>query len=473
MAVEAERVRKLNPAGHRGAGARYVLYWAQMNRRVDSNHALLYAVELGNALNLPILYYEALTCSYPGANDRLSTFILEGVPDTAERLKQLGIGYVFYLRRRPQEPNDVLYRLAREAAAVVTDDFPAFIARRHNAQVPERLDVSYYAVDSSCIVPASALSKREYGAYTIRPKLRKLLPAYLKPADPVRVKKRWRYRLPQDWHTVITRDNVAELIATCQVDHSIGPSLTFIGGRAHAVLLLRRFLTNNLKRYAHSRNEPAEHATSNLSPYLHFGHISALEVALAAEDYAADHEFSAAEFLDELITWRELAFNHARFVEHPERIENLPAWCQKTMRQHANDPRRPCYSAAQLLNAGTHDELWNATQKEMLLRGQIHGYYRMYWGKKIVEWSKTYQSAVDTMLGIHDRYALDGRDPNTYAGVLWCLGLHDRPWFERPVFGAIRYMSQEGMRRKTNTQAYIEEISDLERTGKDPYKVTL
>ena len=473
MPVEPQRVRKLNQKGHRTNGARYVLYWAQMNRRAESNHGLLFAVELANQANLPVLYYEALTCSYPSANDRIHTFILEGVPDTSERLHKLGIGYIFYLRRNREAPNDVLYQLAREAAAVVTDDYPAFIAREHNSRVPERLDIAYYVVDSSCIVPMALLTKREYGAYTIRPKLQKLLPTYRTPADPVRVKHSWRHSLPGRWHTEVTRESVAALVADCEIDHSVKPSPTFTGGSARARKLLSHFLTNHLKHYAVRRNEPAAHATSNLSPYLHFGHISALEVALAVEDYAADHQFSAAEFLDELITWRELALNYARFATHSCRIEDLPEWCLLTMKQHARDKREPCYSAAQFEEAATHDELWNATQKEMLLRGKIHGYYRMYWGKKIIEWSNSYQSALDIMVQIHDRYALDGRDPNTYAGILWCFGLHDRPWFERPVFGTLRYLSLDGMKRKTGTQAYIDEIRYLELTGKDPYKVPL
>jgi deoxyribodipyrimidine photo-lyase len=205
-----------------------------------------------------------------------------------------------------------------------------------------------------------------------------------------------------------------------------------------------------------------------MSPYLHFGHISSLEIALAVEEYAARHKMNASEYLEELIVRRELAFNYARFVEDPQSLGNLPDWCQKVMNKHSNDKRDPEYSPEQLERAETYDELWNAAQKEMLHRGIIHGYYRMYWGKKILEWSATYQGAVDTMVKIHEKYALDGRDPNTFTNILWCFGLHDRPWFERPIFGAFRYMSLEGMKRKTDTRAYIEEIRYLEATGNDP-----
>jgi deoxyribodipyrimidine photo-lyase len=471
MAVETERIRKLNERPLRDP-ARYVLYWAQMNRRVESNHGLLYAIELANRRNLPVLYYEGLTCSYPSANDRLHTFVLEGVPDTERRLKKLGIGYVFYLRRRKSDANDALYQLARHAAAVVTDDYPTFIARQHNASVPAKLEIPYFVVDSSCVVPMSTMAKREYAAYTIRPKIRRALGQYLKPADTVRVKRKYEDASAHALHTEVEKAKIAALVEGCEIDHSVKPSPSFTGGREAAERRLDHFLEDNLRRYARERNEPGARATSGMSPYLHFGQISALEIALTAKAYADEHKLMAEEYLEELIVRRELAFNYARFVEQPDRLEDLPDWVQQTMSRHAGDKRDPLYSRQQLERAETYDELWNATQKEMLLRGKIHGYYRMYWGKKILEWSATYQEAVDTMVAIHDRYALDGRDPNTYTGILWCFGLHDRPWFDRPIFGTIRYMSLEGMKRKTNTGAYLEEIACLEKTGKDPHRTT-
>ncbi len=471
MAVERERIRALNSAPLRKDSAQYVIYWAQMNRRVESNHGLLHAIEIADRLGLPVLYYEGLTCSYPHANLRLHTFILEGVPDTECRLKKLGIGYVFSLRRRTADRNDTLYRLAKHAAAVVTDDYPTFIARTHNTRVPAKLDIPYIAVDSSCIVPMSVMAKREYAAYTIRPKIHRELKTYLKAAGPIRPKHKWpasHQPEMQAMHTTVERGAIPQLAASCEIDHSIKPSPTFTGGRDAAEKRLQYFLKHNLHRYAKGRNEPSEQATSRMSPYLHFGHISPLEIALAVEEHAAQHNLNAAEYLEELIVRRELAFNYARFVDNPQSLGNLPEWCQKVMEKHSKDKRDPEYSPEQLERAETHDELWNATQKEMLHRGIIHGYYRMYWGKKILEWSPTFQGAVDTMVEIHEKYALDGRDPNTFTNILWCFGLHDRPWFERPVFGALRYMSLDGMKRKTNTRAYIDEIRYLETTGKDP-----
>ena len=452
-----ERVRQLNSAGIHPAG-KYVLYWSQMNRRVDSNHALAFTAGLANQLDLPLLFYEGLTCSYPHASDRLHRFILEGVPETEKRLAALGIGYAFYLRRRRSDPNDILYRLAARAAAVVTDDYPVFITARHNPSVAPKLNIPFYAVDSSCIVPMACIEKREYAAYTIRPKIHRLLPRYLKPAPPVEV----RRPFPAGeilFHTCVTSENIGGLIASCEIDHSVQPSQSIRGGRSAAEAQLAHFLKQCLSRYAGQRNEPSAHATSGLSPYLHFGQISSLEVALAVRADARAHKLIADEFLEELIVRRELAFNFARFAPRVDSLEALPEWARQTMRRHRRDRRDPVYTREQFERAATGDALWNATQKELLLRGTIHGYYRMYWGKKIIQWSPNCEEALDTMIYLHDRYALDGRDPNTYTNILWCFGLHDRPWPERPVFGTLRYMSLEGMRRKTDVDAYIREVT--------------
>lgn len=461
------RVRILNGAKP-SPDARYVLYWAQMNRRVESNHALLHAVETANGQKLPLLVYEGLTYSYPYANDRHHTFLLEGAAEMEQRLSKLGIGYVFYLERGPQDRTGVLYQLAAQAAVLVTDDYPTFIARKHNSSVPAKVSVPYHAVDSSCVVPMSLMEKREWAAYTIRPKIHRLLPQYLKPVHPIRLAVPFTLPRPR-FHTPVTPERIAKLVASCAIDHGVRPSLSFRGGRLASERTLHRFLEDKLRRYSRERNDPAAHATSDLSPYLHYGHISALEVALAAKAYAAEHGLIADEFLEELIVRRELAFNYARFSDPPDTFAHLPGWALKTMEEHDKDRRDPCYTREQFELAQTHDPLWNAAQKELLLRGKIHGYYRMYWGKKIIEWSATHHEALETMVHLHDRYAVDGRDPNTYTNILWCFGLHDRPWQERPVFGKLRYMSYDGMRRKTASDAYLKEIENLERTGQDPF----
>ncbi|MEQ1884736.1 MAG: deoxyribodipyrimidine photo-lyase [Bryobacteraceae bacterium] len=458
----ADRNLLLNKAPWRADG-KYVLYWAQMNRRVSSNHALSFAVDLANREGLPVLVYEGLTCEYPYANDRFHTFVLEGVPDTAARLEKAGIGYLFHLRRRRSDPNNALYRLAKDAAAVVTDDYPVFIARTHNRSVPAKLDIPVYAVDASCIVPMANFDKQEYGAYTIRPKIRKVLDQYLQPLPALRVSRRFTLPLltdPQtaDLHSEVTRENIASLVACCEIDHTVGAATKYPGGSGRAEARLRSYLENNLRRYARYSNQPSARATSGLSPYLHFGHISSLDIALAARDYAAEHEVVAEEFLEQLIVRRELAFNFARFSPSIDSLEALPSWARATLAKHDGDPRAYVYSRDDFDQARTHDALWNAAQTELVETGLMHGYYRMYWGKKIIEWSASHAEALATMIELNDRYALDGRDPNTYTNILWCLGLHDRPWAERSIFGMVRFMSLDGMKRKTDVDSYIRQV---------------
>jgi deoxyribodipyrimidine photo-lyase len=450
------RVRALNDQPIR-RGGRYVLYWCRWNRRVESNHALLYAAETANQMNLPLVCYERLSCAYPTASDRFHTFVLEGVPEMQAAVRQLGAGYIFQLPRRKSTSDAAMREVIGGAAAVVTDDC---------LRATPRLDVQLQAVDSSCIVPMSKIPQRSYAAYSIRPKIHRMLAEFLRPVPVVKLRRPFREGFG-DLHTEVTTGNVAELVASCEIDHSIRPSASFRGGRRVAEATLQRFLVERLRRYARDKNEPAAHATSDLSPYLHYGHVSSLEVALAVQEHARKHKLIADEFLEELIVRRELAFNFCRYAERYTTLDVLPDWAQQTIAKHRSDARDPVYTREQFELAATHDDLWNATQHELRLRGKIHGYYRMYWGKKILEWSASAGEALATMLYLHDRYALDGDDPNTYTNILWCFGLHDRPWPERPVYGTIRSMVRSGMERKTDVGAYIREIGQLERTGKE------
>ena len=424
------RVRLLNDAPAR-PGAEYVLYWAQINRRLDSNHGLAFAVQTANQIGLPVLVYEGLTYAHRWSCERFDNFILAGVPDNAARASELGLGYTFYHRRTKADPNNTLYQLAQRAAVVVTDDFPGYMAAAHNASVPSKIGIPYYVVDSSCIVPMSLLQKQEYAAYTIRPKVHRLLDEHLHPVEPIRVKRKWTG-------------------APFGPPVSKGP-----GGRKAALARLDTFLEDGLRRYARDNREPMAHGTSQLSPYLHFGHISSLEIALAVREHAERHKLIVPEFLEQLIVRRELAFNFAARGPSPHTLAALPEWARQMLSKHDRDKREVVYTCEQFEQAQTHDVLWNAMQRQLLRDGIIHGYHRMYWGKKIIEWSATHQEALDTMIYLNDRYALDGRDPNTYTNILWCFGLHDRPWTERPIFGMIRYMNLAGMRRKTNVDAFI------------------
>ena len=448
-----QRVRKLNDSPVR-PGGRYVLYWLRYHRRAEANHTLLLAASLANRLELPLLVFEGLACGTPYANLRRHTFVLEGAAETAASLRKLGIGYTFYLEQRPGGIETALSAVLRDAAAVVTDDYPEPLA----GPLPA-FDLQAWAVDANCVVPATLIGQRCYAAYSIRPKIHQLLPQFLKPVEPVRVGRRF----PRQEGVL---PSLADL-AACQIDRSVAPATAFRGGRGEAERRLERFLAERLARYSRDKNQPAAHATSDLSPYLHFGYLSPLEVALAVRDYAGEHRLIADEFLEELLVRRELAFNFARYTRRVDSLAELPEWARATLDKHRRDQRDPLYTREQFESAATCDDLWNATQKELLLRGKIHGYYRMYWGKKIVEWSAAPEEALATMIHLHDRYALDGQNPNTYANILWCLGLHDRPWPERPIFGSVRFMSRAGMQRKTDVPQYLREIDDLERTRKE------
>ena len=452
-----ERVRKRNTAEVR-PGGQYVLYWCSRGRRAEWNHALEFAIRLANERRLPLLVFESLSCDYAEANARLHTFALQGVPEFAAALRRRGIGYCFHLPRRKGEAIPIAAPLAAEAAAIVTDDHPL------ERPAADCGDAAWYAVDASCIVPAHSIPQRAYAAYSLRPKIRKLLPQFLLPVKQERVKHRFTLPLPA-FHTEVCAENVARLVAECEIDPSVTPVAATPGGRGAALHRLARFLEHGLRRYAREKNEPSAHATSGLSPYLRAGYISSLEVAMAVQQVAAEHRWIAGEFLEELIVRRELAFNFAWHARRLDSLRELPEWAQATLRKHRRDRRDPAYNGRQFAAARTHDDLWNAAQRELLLRGTIHGYYRMYWGKKILEWSRTPQEALATMIHLHDRYALDGQDPNTYANILWCFGLHDRPWPERPVYGTVRSMSRAGMERKTNVAAYLEEIARLEQSG--------
>src|SRR6185437_16175147 len=304
-------------------------------------------------------------------------------------------------QKRGQKPSP---HPARRAVAVVADAWPDVLG----GVVPD-FGVETYTVDSSCIVPSPVIEGRIYAAYSMRPRLRRILDRFLKAVPAV--------------HVEVPFPGAIDLPALeyrrCEIDHSVAPSSLYRGGRKAALRRLDEFLDQRLRRYNADKNEPAAHATSELSPYLHPGYISALEIALRVHEHQKEHQTAAEAFLEELIVRRELAFNFAWNTGRVDSLEELPEWVRKTLHLHRKDEREFTYTRAQFEAASTADDLWNAAQKELLLRGKIHGYYRMYWGKKIIEWSKTHEDALATMIYLNDKYALDGQDPNTYTNILW------------------------------------------------------
>ncbi|MBK8465973.1 MAG: deoxyribodipyrimidine photo-lyase [Chloracidobacterium sp.] len=449
-----ERVLKLNDK-QPNPKARYVLYWMQMYKRVENNHALIYAIRQTNELKLPLVVYEGLKYYYPWASDRVHTFILEGVEENRLEFERLGIRYIFYLQTDKDAPMQTVAKLAKDAAVIVTDDYPCFIIPEHNRRIAEKADIPVYAVDSNGIIPMSKFEKEEYAAYTIRPKINKLLDQYLKPLANETVDTPSLGIKVDCPETEVAVDNISDLVTSCDIDHSVAPSTHYRGGTANGRARLKNFVSKILPDYDKARSKPDRDGSSRLSSYLHFGFLSPLEIALTVQDADAPQESKDA-YLEELIVRRELSFNMTRHNPNYDSLAALPAWVQKTMREHADDERQYVYSLEQLEAGDTHDDLWNAAQREMVVTGEMHNYVRMLWGKNVIAWSPSYEVAFETLVHLNNKYCLDGRDPNSYAGILWCFGKHDRAWFERPVFGLIRYMASHSTGKKFDSKKYIE-----------------
>lgn len=447
----------------------YVLYWMQMFRRTRSNAALDEAVRLANRLERPLVVYEGLNPDYPGACDRHHRFLLGCARETARALGERGVRYVFHLRRTRNEDRAAAVEMIAEAAAAVVDDFPAFILPGVTRAALERTRSSgtpVLAVDDNGVVPLAEIEGRQYAARTIRPRLHRLLPAYLHPlAEHSPEVRRPGVSVPAEGLgpelAEASDADLDALVASCEVDHDVPPSPRFPAGREAALERLERFLAEGLPRYADASSDPGAGATSDLSPYLHFGCLSSREAALRA--LAADAPEEAVDaWLEQLVVRRELAYNFcwSTPLEDHTSLDALPDWARETMAEHADDERPVTYDRATFERAATEDELWNAAQRELLHTGTIHNYMRMLWGKKVLEWSADYGSALETMLDLHHRYALDGRNPNTYANVLWCFGLHDRAFGERAVFGKLRPMTSASTRRKHDVDSYMQRVDE-------------
>jgi len=464
----AARVRTLRGGEPLARGA-YVLYWMQMYMRGAANAALDEAVRRANQLDLPLLVYQGLNPDYPEANDRVHTFILECARDVARELAGRGLAYRFHLRRSAAgDPPPVAAELAAGAACVIVDDFPAFILPRVTQALLYRTadaGVPVDAVDANGLVPLGRIPDRQYAAYTIRPRLHARIPEFLVPEPAPRLRNRSRPKLPVDDDLFVPAgelrdEEIARLVGACEIDHDVLPSLRHEGGRARALERLDAFLDERLADYAAHRNDPGRRATSGLSPYLHFGCLSTLEIVHATLDADAPDE-SVDAFLEELVIRRELAFNFCRYtpVAEHDTLDPLPDWARKTLSEHAGDERPRVYGKRDLERGLTHDELWNAAQRELVATGTFHGYLRMLWGKNLIRWTSDYETAQRFMLRMHDRYALDGRDPNTYANVLWCFGLHDRAFKEDPVLGKLRPLKSSSTRRKFDVEPYAERVA--------------
>jgi deoxyribodipyrimidine photo-lyase len=486
VSVPSPRIRDLNLRPVRGDGD-YVLYWMVAARRTRFNFALQHAVRRSLELDRPLLVLEALRCDYPWASERFHRFILQGMADNQVRFRRAGIAYYPYVERTPGEGKGLLADVASRACCVVTDEFPCFMIPDMIAAGARRSQVCMEAVDGNGLLPLQAADQAFPTAYAFRRFLQRELPGHLTEfpepdplagysslvepdlTDPVR--DRWPMADPD---LLACRPGA---LATVDMDRTV-PAVGLTGGEKAAGDLLNRFVRERLQGYDTKRNDTAVHGSSGLSPYLHFGYVSSHQIctALFAREGWSPGDLSdstagkrqgwwgmsaAAEaFMDQLVTWRELGFNNCTWLPDYDRYESLPEWAQETLAKHASDPRDPVYTLDQFARAETHDPLWNAAQRQLLEEGRIHNYMRMLWGKKILHWSEEPREALRIMIELNNRYAMDGRDPNSYSGIFWVLGRHDRAWGpERPIFGKIRYMTSENTARKMNVKPYLERFS--------------
>lgn len=431
----------------------YVLYWMQQAQRTRYNHALEWALSAANACQLPLVVAVVLTESYPEANARHYAFMLEGWSDVSHALHQRGIGF----RVCRGNPPDVIVPLALQAALLVGDVGYLRIQRQWRNQVAAEVPCPFTVVETDVVVPIQQASrKEEYAARTLRPAILRLRDRYLKPVrtEAVRVPP-----LPEDAAPVSI-----PACSSLSVDRSVAPSDIFRGGQEAAQSTLETFIHGALARYADKRNDPSLGVVSHMSPYLHFGQISPIDIALRIRESQAPDEAKEA-YLEELIVRRELSMNYVFYQPGYDTYAALPSWARKTLDLHRDDPRETLYSYDQFDQATTHDPYWNAAQQEMRITGKMHNYMRMYWGKKIIEWSASPEEAFKTMLALNNRYEIDGRDANGFTGVAWCFGKHDRPWKERAIFGSVRYMAASGLERKFAIQNYVHQVEALERNA--------
>jgi len=457
-------------------------------RRTNWNFAFQRAVEWAVTLRKPLLVLEALRCDYPWASDRLHRFFLDGMLDNANRLKGSGVFYYPYVEPERGAGKGLLAALAHTASVIVTDDFPCTFLPRMVAAAADQVQTRFEQVDSNGLLPLSAADAVFTTAYSFRRFLQRRLPECLERfplADPLARAKLPPLRQPpaavlKRWPPVSENElqEPAALLARLPIDHAVPPAPTR-GGALAGHKAAHVFLKRRLPEYADSRNEPQLDVASGLSPYLHFGHVSVHQVFLDLAELESwspkslggkvdgkragwwGMNPSAEAFLDELVTWRELGYNMTSRREDYDRFESLPDWAKQTLRKHARDRRVHTYSLADFESARTHDPLWNAAQRQLLREGRIHNYLRMLWGKKILEWTPTPEDALAVMIELNNKYALDGRNPNSYSGIFWVLGRYDRPWGpERPVFGTVRYMTSESTARKYKVKDYIAKYSD-------------
>ncbi|WP_290876358.1 hypothetical protein [Gracilimonas sp.] len=473
--------KEVNPDGG------YVLYWMQINRRLQYNYALEYAVALANKYEKPLLIYESVVANYPWVCDRFHAFLLEGMKEHLDELSDTKINHYCYTERNAGDAEGSFQTLAKNSVAVVADEFPVYIIRENNERMAGEIEVPYITIDSNGIIPLGITDTDPYSAYLFRKVMQEhFLEAYTHPPkkdplddlenlNPIRFPDGFEDKYPRADKVL---EDIPKFISTLDINHDIG--ITGKKGTRQAALgKLGDFIAHGLHRYDEERNDPDADAASGLSPWLHFGLISEYEIVKAVldhqpEDWDLDDitpnngkrsgffngDQNVESFLDEVITWREVGFHFAHHRPDYDQFESLPDWVLETLSDHQDDEREWVYDLEEFAQSKTHDEIWNAAQTQLRETGVMQNYLRMLWGKKIIEWTKDYQTALDYMIELNNRYALDGRDPNSYSGIFWCFGRFDRAWQERPIYGKLRYMTSDSTRKKLKLKQYLDKYGN-------------
>ena len=481
MAVPEVRIRKLNKKNPNPNG-QWVLYWMTAHRRSTYNFALDRAIEVAAEQAKPLFILEAVRQDYPWACDRFHRFLIDGMIDNQKAFASTSVVYYPFLDTNERPGRGLIEYLASHACIVISDDFPCFFYPAMYGRLADRLQVSFELVDSNGIIPLRHSQRTFTVAHSYRRYMQKVWaesPPVFPAASPFQRKSLApKPPLPKELLERWPRANLDTFVARSAsldrfaIDHAVAPT-SLQGGSCHATKLLKRFIDDRLDDYDQDRNFPSKEGSSGLSPYLHFGHVSAHEVferlmkkegwspkKLAVPNGKMDGFWnvspSAEAFLDQLLTWREIGFNQCSREKNFDHYASLPEWAKLTLAEHASDPRPFLYRLEEWEMAETHDSLWNAAQRQLVREGVIHNYLRMLWGKKILHWSATPEEALATMIHLNNKYALDGRDPNSYSGIFWVLGRYDRAWGpERPVFGKVRYMTSDSTARKFPVKEYL------------------
>jgi deoxyribodipyrimidine photo-lyase len=439
------RVKKIKEINMNG---KYIVYWMNHSQRAYFNHSLEFAIELSNKYKKPLLVYFPVTDKYRFSNIRYYKFMLEGVLEAKRYIEKRGIKFSI---EKVNNIKEAILNLLDNALALIIDKSYLKFYRNLNNKIIQESRISIFEVESDVIIPVEIVSnKQEPYAYLIRQKIYSMIDKFL---IPLKHRKIEINSLDYDFGVSDTEN----ILNSLNIDRSVS-TVRYIGGYSQARKYLEEFISKKLYKYKQFRSYPELDYQSNLSPYLHFGHISPIEIAIEIlSKYGRDENVES--FFNEMIIWRELARNFSYYNPNYNQYEGIPNWAKQTLEQHLSDKRDYIYSLEELENAKTHDEYWNAAQNELLKTGKMHNYMRMYWCKKIIEWTEHPKQAFNIACYLNDKYELDGRDPNSYAGISWCFGTHDRPWQERKIFGKVRYMGKSGLENKFDMKKYLEKVN--------------